>query len=104
MNFLSRFFGGGAPDVNFKELVANGAVIVDVRSKDEYRDGGVKGSINIPLDQLGNNLSKLPKEKAIILYCASGVRSAAARNFLKSKGYTDVYNGKNASYLISRLN
>lgn len=103
MNFLSRLFGGGAPDVNFKELIANGAVIVDVRSKDEYRDGGVKGSINIPLDQLGNNLSKLPKEKAIIVYCASGMRSSAACTFLKNKGYSEVYNGRNASSLMYKL-
>ena len=103
MNFLSRLFGGGSPDVDYKELVANGAIILDVRSKEEYRDGGVKGSINIPLDQLGNNLNKLAKEKTIIVYCASGMRSSAACTFLKKNGYASVYNGRNASSLIYRL-
>ncbi|MGL5318459.1 MAG: rhodanese-like domain-containing protein [Bacteroidales bacterium] len=103
MSFLSRLFGGGTPDVNFKELVANGAMIVDVRTKEEYRDGGVKGAVNIPLDQLGNHLQELPKDKAIILYCASGMRSSAACTYLKKKGYTQIYNGRNAASLLSHL-
>lgn len=103
MNFLSRFFGGGTPDVDFKELVANGAVIVDVRSKDEYRDGGVKGSINIPLDQFSDNLNKLSKDRTIIIYCASGLRSTSACAFLRNRGYKEVYNGRSISSVMQRL-
>jgi rhodanese-related sulfurtransferase len=72
----------------------NGAVILDVRSKGEYAGGHIKGSMNIPVDQLSGNLSKLKdKNNPIITYCASGMRSASAKSILKSNGYTEVHNG-----------
>lgn len=89
---LKKLFGVG-PKVDLGELIRNGAIIVDVRSKGEYSSGHVKGSINIPLDQLGNNLAKLKKDKAIITCCASGMRSGAAKSQLKGKGYENVHNG-----------
>jgi phage shock protein E len=71
-----------------------GAVIIDVRSKEEFARGHIKGSINIPLDQLRNNLNKFKdKSKPIITCCASGMRSSSAKNLLKSSGYVKVYNG-----------
>ncbi len=90
MGILSKLFG---PKVDYSELIANGAVIVDVRSKGEYSGGHIKGSINIPLQSLESNLSRLKKEKPIITCCASGMRSASAKGILKSKGFTEVYNG-----------
>lgn len=88
---IKKIFGLG-PKVDYKELIKNGAIILDVRTKGEYAGGHVKGSINIPLDQLGNNLSKLKKDKVIITCCASGMRSGVAKSQLKSSGY-EVYNG-----------
>lgn len=79
--------------VDLKELVKNGAQIIDVRSKGEFQGGHIKGSVNIPLDSLTQNLSKLKKDKPIITCCASGMRSASAKSILKSKGFTDVHNG-----------
>ena len=84
---------GFGPKVDLGELVANGAVIVDVRTKGEYQTGHIKGSINIPLQTLSQNLSKLKKDKVIITCCASGMRSASARGMLKSNGFEQVYNG-----------
>lgn len=89
---LKKLFGFG-PKVDLGELIRKGAIIVDVRSKGEYSSGHVKGSINIPLDQLGSNLAKLKKDKAIITCCASGMRSGVAKSQLKAKGYENVYNG-----------
>ena len=90
---MLNFFGLG-PQVNYAELVKQGAVILDVRSKGEYAGGHIKGSINIPVDQLSGNLHQLKdKTKPIITCCASGMRSASAKNSLKSLGYTQVYNG-----------
>jgi phage shock protein E len=67
---------------------------LDVRSKGEYAGGHIKGSMNIPVDQLSGNLSKLnDKNKPIITCCASGMRSASAKSILKSNGYTEVHNG-----------
>jgi len=78
----------------FAQLVKNGAVILDVRTKGEFQGGHIKGAINIPVDQLRSNLDKLKdKTKPIITCCASGMRSASARAVLLSCGYAEVYNG-----------
>ncbi len=92
MSFLRKLFGL-APKTDYVELIRQGAIIVDVRTPGEYKSGHIKGSLNIPLDSIGNNLSKLKKDKSIICCCASGMRSASAKNILKSKGYNEVYNG-----------
>lgn len=89
---------------DFAQLVKEGAIILDVRSKGEYAGGHIKGSINIPVDQLGNNLQKLKdKAKPIITCCASGMRSASAKSILKSNGYTEVYNGGGWSSLQNKI-
>jgi rhodanese-related sulfurtransferase len=92
INALKKLFGMG-PKVDYASLVKQGAVILDVRSKGEYQNGHIKGSINISVDSLANNLSKLKKDKPIITCCASGMRSASAKNLLKSKGFAEVHNG-----------
>ncbi len=84
---------GLGPAVDFKELLKSGAVIVDVRSKSEYQGGHIRGSINIPLQSLESNISKLKKDKPVITCCASGMRSASAKGILKSSGFSDVHNG-----------
>jgi rhodanese-related sulfurtransferase len=92
LNSIKRLFGMQSTD--YAQLVHEGAIILDVRSKGEYAGGHIQGSINIPVSQLEANLGKLKdKNKPIITCCASGMRSAAALNVLKSKGYTEVYNG-----------
>lgn len=97
-------FGLGGPKVDLAQLWFDGAVIVDVRTKGEYQGGHIKGSVNIPLDQLGGNLVKLKdKTKPIITCCASGMRSASAKSFLKSKGYTQVHNGGGWMSLQNKL-
>ncbi|MFY7910046.1 MAG: rhodanese-like domain-containing protein [Emticicia sp.] len=93
LNTIKNLLGFG-PKVDFAELVKQGAIILDVRSLGEFAGGHIKGAINIPVDSLGRNLSKLKdKNKPIITCCASGMRSAAAKNILSSNGYTQVYNG-----------
>lgn len=89
---LKELLGLG-PAIDLKELVKEGAVILDVRTKGEYSGGHIKGSVNIPLQTLGAQLSKLKKDKPIITCCASGMRSGSAKSLLKSSGYTQVYNG-----------
>jgi phage shock protein E len=95
---------GLAPKINFAQLVQQGAVIVDVRSKNEFNSGHISSSINIPVNQLGSNLNKLNnKNKPVIVCCASGMRSAAAKKILQSNGYTTVYNGGGWSGLQIKL-
>ena len=93
INALKNLFGFG-PKTDYAQLVKNGAVILDVRSRGEYESGHIKGSINIPVDQLRNNFNKLKnKNKPIITCCASGMRSSSAKGLLKANGYLEVYNG-----------
>ncbi len=103
INAIKNLFGFG-PKVDYADLVKQGAIILDVRSKGEYQGGHIKGSINISVDTLNNNLSKLKdKNKPIITCCASGMRSASAKSILKSNGYTEVYNGGGWSSLQSKI-
>ena len=84
---------GFGPKVNMKELMASGALVVDVRTPAEYKDGHVKGAINLPLQTLGNNLNKLKKNQVIITCCRSGSRSGMAKRMLKANGFEQVHNG-----------
>lgn len=75
------------------EKIKAGARIVDVRSEDEFADGAYPGAVNIPVGSLPNRMSELePKSRPLVLYCASGARSAMAAKILKASGWTDVVN------------
>ena len=103
LNTIKNLFGIG-PKINYADLVKQGAIILDVRSKGEYAVGHINGSINISVDHLSENLSKLKdKNKPIITCCASGMRSASAKSILKSYGYTRVFNGGGWSSLQSKI-
>ena len=104
INTLKQLFGFG-PKTDYADLVKQGAIILDVRSKGEYSGGHINGSINISVDTLSSNLAKLKdKNKTIITCCASGMRSASAKSILKSNGYTSVYNGGGWSNLKNKIN
>ena len=65
IQLLKNIFGLG-PKVNYAELMSNGAVIIDVRTKGEYQGGHIKGSVNIPLNTLPASLAKIKKDKPVI--------------------------------------
>ena len=100
MSIVKKIFGGTS--VDFKALVKNGAMIIDVRTPAEFKGGHVKGAVNIPLQSLQANFSKIPKNKTIITCCASGLRSGSAKSLLKAAGYT-VHNGGGWTSLNSKL-
>jgi phage shock protein E len=76
-----------------KEKIAAGARIVDVRTPAEFQDGAYRGALNIPLSSLAARLKELePRDKPIVLYCASGARSGQAARMLKQAGFADVVN------------
>ena len=102
INTIKQLLGFG-PKVNYAQLVKDGAIIIDVRTKGEYQQGHIKGSQNIPLDILLGNVSKLNKDKTIITCCASGMRSAQAKNILISKGFSKVHNGGGWSSLNNKI-
>ena len=73
-------------------------LIIDVRSPGEFATGHVRGSVNIPLDRLAEDIaSRVPdKGTPVILCCASGGRSGMACNFMQQQGYQQVSNGGSA--------
>jgi phage shock protein E len=95
----------GLKTTDYAQLMANGAIIIDVRSTGEFASGHIKGSINIPVTKLTHNLNKLKdKSKPIITCCASGARSASAKSILKSSGYVNTYNGGSWMSLRNKIN
>ncbi|MFM9007050.1 MAG: rhodanese-like domain-containing protein [Bacteroidota bacterium] len=93
LNALKNLLGlSQGPTV--KELLAEGALILDVRSPGEFAGGHVPGATNIPLDRLASGISQLnAKDQAIVTCCASGMRSASAVAILRSAGFSRVANG-----------
>ena len=69
-----------------------GGIFVDVRTPQEVSQGTVNGSVNVPLQQLDVRVAELPKDKNLLVFCRSGVRSKKASEFLASQGYTKIYN------------
>ena len=95
---------GIKPAPNYKELLQEGGIIIDVRTKAEFSNGHIKGSKNIPLQALPSNLNKLKnKDKPVITCCASGMRSASAKSMLKSNGFSNVHNGGSWARLNSQI-
>ena len=75
----------------FKET--EGAVLLDVRTREEYGQGRIPGSIKIPIQEMKKAESLLPeKETPLFVYCLSGGRSGQAVSMLKSMGYRNVSN------------
>jgi Rhodanese-related sulfurtransferase len=72
------------------------AIILDVRTQQEYQEGHISNAINIPVQILGQQLDKLKnfKDKKILVYCRSGHRSAIASQILDRAGFKNVYNLK----------
>lgn len=64
-------------------------IILDVRTKEEYQEGHIKGAINIPYDEINEDVD-LDKNKTIMVYCKSGKRSSIAYEALKKIGYKVV--------------
>ena len=95
LNFLKKMLGlESAPEVNFREMVESGALIVDVRTPAEYKSGHIKGALNIPLDGIGDHTQSLLKKGVpIITCCRSGARSGMAAGILRNAGIQVVNGG-----------
>lgn len=82
-SILKGLFGGTKTD--YSELINNGAIIVDVRSPQEFKSGHVKGSKNIPLQNINGSIKQL-QGKEVILVCLSGGRAGSAKSILQKNG------------------
>lgn len=78
--------------------------IIDVREPEEFNDGHVEGSLNIPLSKILEDLKSLPfdKNEELVLYCNSGRRSQLAINTLQKNGYKNLVNGINQQTILSK--
>jgi len=84
---LMELFGVKSKKEKIAELMEQGAMVVDVRTPAEFKEGHIKGSINIPLDKIPAKADSLKlKGKPVITCCRSGMRSQSAAMTLKSKG------------------
>jgi len=93
-------FGGG----KLKDALKNGAIIIDVRTPQEFDGGKVPESINIPVDRIAANVERIKNmNRPVIFCCASGSRSATATSILKQKGKKDVYNGGSWYNVLKQL-
>ena len=77
-----------------RTYLKQGALVVDVRSAEEFKAGHLPNAVNIPLGELQNSLPRRVSDKnqVLLLHCLSGTRSGIARRALKSMGYTNVFN------------
>lgn len=89
---MSRAFVGKVAPDKARALVEAGAKLVDVRSPGEHAAGHIEGSVNVPVGELASRVAELgDKSKPVVVYCASGMRSASAVSILKRAGFADVY-------------
>ncbi|HAS73865.1 MAG TPA: CoA-disulfide reductase [Clostridiales bacterium UBA8960] len=87
-----------------KKEKPTGPLIVDVRTEEEYSYGAIPGAINIPLDELEAKIETFEdKDRKIILYCASGARSAYGVQILKAYGFTNLENGGGVTRMMARI-
>ncbi len=77
---------------DYKDLLDQGAIIIDVRTESEYNSGHIKNSINVPLKDLTYRINEFDKKDNIVTVCAVGIRAESAKKFFESRGY-NVANG-----------
>ena len=91
MSLLS-FFGLGGSKI--KDAIRKGAIVIDVRTPQEFDGGKVPASINIPVDRIAANAERIKNmTRPVVFCCASGARSGNAVSIMKQKGMKEVYNG-----------
>ncbi len=92
MGFFSALFGN-RDHTQLTRAIEEGAFLVDVRTPSEFASASLKGSVNIPLDSLLNQLTKFKSKKNIVVFCRSGNRSRQAKIILEQNGFTNVVDG-----------
>jgi len=84
-------------------LVQEHALLLDVRTPEEFASGSVPGAVNIPVSDLPQRVGELPKDTNIAVFCAAGVRSKSAKSFLQANGHPDVEDGIDVRYMTAAL-
>lgn len=84
------------------DKIAAGAIVLDVRTPEEFAEGHLANAVNIPFEQVTEEFAKrvITKDAPVVLYCRSGRRSSIATEALVAAGYTQIYNGGGYSTLV----
>ncbi|WP_300700832.1 FAD-dependent oxidoreductase [Bacteroides sp.] len=90
----SNIISGAMPAISWRELVEQNdqMILIDTRTPEEYSFGTIPGAVNIPLDEMREHLSEIPKDKPIVFFCAVGLRGYLAQRILMGRGYHNVRN------------
>lgn len=83
-----------------KLAIAQGAILIDVRSDEEFLAGSAAGAQHIPLDQIPARLDELHPDESYVVFCRSGQRSDYAQRFLEQNGFQHVLNGGSFGMMI----
>jgi len=77
---------------DLKSRYNENALLIDVRTPEEFSLGTIEGALNIPVDELRNRIGEIPKNREIIIFCQVGLRGYIAFRILKQKGYENIKN------------
>jgi len=90
---LTRVFGRVSED-RARELLRRGALLLDVRTLEEFQSGHLRGAVNVPYQEVAQRIEALAPDKSapVVVYCLSGGRSGIARSNLRRLGYSEAHN------------
>ena len=90
----SNIINGDMPAITWRQLAEekDRVMLIDTRTPEEFAFGAIPGAVNIPVDQLCDNLDKVPRNKPVVVYCAVGLRGYIALRILAGRGYDNVRN------------
>jgi len=94
----------GIGDGKLKAALKKGAVVIDVRNVNEYDQGRIPGSLNIPVDRIAASTERIRSlNRPVVFCCSSGSRSGQAVRIMKEKGFNEVYNGGSWTHVLKLL-
>ncbi|MFZ5368629.1 MAG: rhodanese-like domain-containing protein [Spirochaetota bacterium] len=103
--FIPNIFGQqkNRAETAWDWVLKNKAVLIDVRTPEEFKSGHLDNAVNLPLDRIADMIKTLYPYTStpMVLYCRSGNRSQQAYGILKSLGYTQLFNGGGYQELLS---
>ena len=102
-NFSAPNSSEQANSKSLKQVISEGAFLVDVRTPAEFSSGSIEGAVNIPLDEIQDRVHEFQGKKGVVVFCRTGNRSSTAKRILEKQGIPDVYNGINTTYIKNEM-
>ncbi|NVD08590.1 rhodanese-like domain-containing protein [Vibrio sp. JPW-9-11-11] len=83
------------------QWIKQGALVVDVRTPQEFQAGHLDNAVNYPLAELHQHFDQIAKDQTVVVYCRSGNRSGQAMQYLKAQGFNQVHNAGGLNELLN---